>query len=79
MTCRCTLGVQSTSIWRSAAASASVAVKPHSILIATQSVAYWHQWALLGGRHSSGPLRPFERFEEAVTAIRWPGYPRLLA
>ena len=43
MTCRCTLGLQSASIWRSAAASASVTVNPHSVLIATQSVAYWHQ------------------------------------
>ena len=43
MTCRWTLGLQPASIWRSAAASAAVAVSPHSVLIATQSLAYWHQ------------------------------------
>jgi len=47
-----------------------VAVRSHVCFTWIQAVAYWHQKAVFGGFQVSGPWAPFDRFADALTAMR---------
>ena len=52
--------------------SAEVVVRS-KLCLETQSTVYWRQYYWSEGIHSLGPLALLERFDRAVTMIRWFG------
>src|SRR5829696_4243662 len=60
---------QVATIWRNSVRSARMTVSRQARLTCTHQREYRHHAARRGGFHDSGPWSPFERFDDALTAM----------